>query len=665
MQGNTIWGESPPAFLPKLTTARAVHQLTPDEAARGYPVRLRGVVTYYDPYIDPRRPALFVMDGTGSIFVSLPITPSVALRAGEQVEVTGVSGSGDFAPIVEQAWAKVMGTSHLPTRARRLTVSELQSSANDGQWVEVEGTVHSVRRSGMSIFLDVALRDGILSADTVAEAGTDYSRLVDATVKIHGNQAPTFNHQGQLTGSHLLFAGMQQLLVEEAPPGNPFDEPVDAIRTLLRYTPNSVATHRVHIRGTVTLLWPGRMICVQDERDGGSLCARTEDTSGVVGGRWRAGEMADVIGFPVIGEFTPTLLNATYRLAGGVREASVLNLTAQQALQGNHDAQLIAVEGRVIDETRTGSERTITLSSGDTVFAAVYPSQATPASLPAAPEGSLLRVTGICSVRSDGALTTAFPIAGSFRVLLDSLDNVVVLEKPSWWSAGHALWVLALALAITVAAFFGIALLRHRVKEQTAVIRAQLVETALLRDAAEFQATHDGLTGLRNRRAIIDLLQREFALASRSGAQTGVMMMDVDYFKHVNDNYGHSAGDDVLKEVARRVANAVRVSDLVGRYGGEEFLIVLPNCDVYQVQACAERIRSAICDVPIPANGAFLSLTTSLGITVAVSSQHTEKEALAAADTALYHAKACGRNRVMLADLGTNEMTKSVVSVAS
>jgi len=170
-------------------------------------------------------------------------------------------------------------------------------------------------------------------------------------------------------------------------------------------------------------------------------------------------------------------------------------------------------------------------------------------------------------------------------------------------------------------------------------------------EALHFQATHDGLTGIWNRAAIIGLLHREFELAGRSAAITGVMMLDVDHFKNVNDSYGHQVGDAVLREVTRRIQQAVRSYDLVGRYGGEEFLIVLPDCDEGQVQRCAERVRLAMAGESIPVECAAVGITVSVGTAILDPLSTNERDALAAADTALYHAKNSGRNRVVSLDL--------------
>jgi diguanylate cyclase (GGDEF)-like protein len=169
-----------------------------------------------------------------------------------------------------------------------------------------------------------------------------------------------------------------------------------------------------------------------------------------------------------------------------------------------------------------------------------------------------------------------------------------------------------------------------------------------LHQQLRFQATHDFLTGIWSRGAALDMLRRELVRASRSQSPTGVLMLDLDHFKKVNDTRGHLGGDRVLKEVAQRITQTVRTYDVVGRYGGEEFLIVLPGCDSDQVQEAAERIRAVVASTPILAAGSEISITVSIGGAVAPPCGISAKEILTTADAALYRAKAAGRNCVAL-----------------
>jgi two-component system cell cycle response regulator len=166
-----------------------------------------------------------------------------------------------------------------------------------------------------------------------------------------------------------------------------------------------------------------------------------------------------------------------------------------------------------------------------------------------------------------------------------------------------------------------------------------------------FQAAHDPLTGTWNRGAILETLHRELERAARSESAVGILLLDIDHFKTVNDTHGHLTGDGVLREVTQRIIKAARAYDSVGRYGGEEFIIVLPGCNRDQIQQSGERIRSAVDSGPILVNGSEISVTVSIGAAVATCGTTSETEMLAAADVALYRAKEIGRNRIIVSDL--------------
>ena len=170
------------------------------------------------------------------------------------------------------------------------------------------------------------------------------------------------------------------------------------------------------------------------------------------------------------------------------------------------------------------------------------------------------------------------------------------------------------------------------------------------REEMRFQATHDGLTSLWNRGVIMDLLGRELARSRREHVSTAILMCDLDHFKSVNDTYGHVTGDDVLKETAKRLLASVRSYDFVGRYGGEEFLIVLNNCKPAFAFARAEEICKAISQKPMPSSSGPIPITMSLGLLLSQEwGFRPVEELLHEADVALYAAKAAGRNCVKLA----------------
>jgi two-component system cell cycle response regulator len=168
------------------------------------------------------------------------------------------------------------------------------------------------------------------------------------------------------------------------------------------------------------------------------------------------------------------------------------------------------------------------------------------------------------------------------------------------------------------------------------------------REEIQFQASHDGLTGMWNRTTILNLLGGELQRGARARTTTGVLMMDVDHFKKVNDEHGHLNGDAVLREISERIKLAVRSYDFVGRYGGEEFLAVLPDCSPGALRAVAERIRRAVAGTPVCTETASMAMTVSIG-GVTTSNPTPDLELISTADSALYAAKSNGRNRVEIA----------------
>jgi two-component system cell cycle response regulator len=189
---------------------------------------------------------------------------------------------------------------------------------------------------------------------------------------------------------------------------------------------------------------------------------------------------------------------------------------------------------------------------------------------------------------------------------------------------------------------------RLRTAQRILQLEDRLVEA---RETMRFKATHDHLTYLLNRGVIVDLLERELTRTYRENGCTIVMLGDLDHFKSVNDAFGHLVGDEVLRETARRLLGSVRSYDFVGRYGGEEFLLVLNNCDTSHAMIRAEEARRAIADHPVQTARGPLSVTMSVGV---LSSRDwaglNAKEILREVDAALYRAKASGRNCCELAN---------------
>ncbi len=167
------------------------------------------------------------------------------------------------------------------------------------------------------------------------------------------------------------------------------------------------------------------------------------------------------------------------------------------------------------------------------------------------------------------------------------------------------------------------------------------------KEELRIQATQDALTKLANRRCVLEQLERDSDRCRREGQPLGVMMLDLDHFKSINDTYGHGGGDEVLKAAADRMQRSVRTYDTVGRFGGEEFLVVLPNTDRGDALVIAERIRTTISSMPICVDGQISHFSSSIGVAIREPGEEiSDSELMHEADMALYRSKESGRNRV-------------------
>ncbi len=184
---------------------------------------------------------------------------------------------------------------------------------------------------------------------------------------------------------------------------------------------------------------------------------------------------------------------------------------------------------------------------------------------------------------------------------------------------------------------------RLRVGERILELERNLI---VAREELRFRATHDLLTGIPNRAAVLDATERECSRQVREGGPFSVIILDLDHFKSINDTYGHLCGDRVLREAAHRIAASIRTYDTVGRYGGEEFLVVAPTTDGAGALALAERVRQSIEASPIETEAGPVRVTASCGVASNNSAENFSASGLLKlADEALYRAKALGRNR--------------------
>ena len=276
-----------------------------------------------------------------------------------------------------------------------------------------------------------------------------------------------------------------------------------------------------------------------------------------------------------------------------------------------------------------------------------------------------------------------------FQVVAENDDGLWNMDgaSVSFVLAPHyyqTIWFYSLvflaAIALVVGAFrFNTRRLRERAEEltrlvnertkklQLEVVDRQRAEEAAVeaREEMRFQATHDALTSFLNRAAILDLLAHELSRADRERTSITVLMADLDHFKDINDKYGHLVGDEVLCEVAKRLMTSVRPYDSVGRYGGEEFLLLLVDCDAETAMERANELRRIIASVPVRTANGSITVTASMGVLSAENWRSVSPDdILREVDFALYAAKEGGRNRCCMADpLGRRSAVSSDSSI--
>ncbi|MGO9318844.1 MAG: diguanylate cyclase [Terracidiphilus sp.] len=254
-------------------------------------------------------------------------------------------------------------------------------------------------------------------------------------------------------------------------------------------------------------------------------------------------------------------------------------------------------------------------------------------------------------VMSSGAASLSFVLVPRFyqtvyfycaAALLLIILGLVIYELRTRQIAVHEKQLLELVDQRTAALQIEIAERRQTEIELQAA--RQVAEYA--HAEAEYRASHDFLSGIYSRGAIIELLDREASRCQREGQPMSVLLADIDHFKAINDTYGHLVGDQVIKQIAPRIAAALRAYDSIGRFGGEEFLIVAPNCTSSEAVAVAERVRASVASQPFLVADLYIPVSLSVGVSTKTEDVQTVTWTLRAADEAMYKAKRNGRNRI-------------------
>jgi hypothetical protein len=437
-----------------LTQVRQVRNLTAQQARQSLPVSIRGIVTAMPGW----RNSFFVQDATAGI--SVDRTDHAEVHVGDRVEITGVSNPGLFAPLIMASRVVVDGHGP-PPPARRVSCADMEAGAQDSQWIEVSGVVHSTRpgklfgRDVLMLTLDIG--GGSLSVTLQDIANLDPKTLTDSTVLLRGVGVTAFNEKRQFVGLGLLVPARSELEVTQAATVDPFAMAATPVRDLFQF---GQTPHRLKVRGVATYQIPGHSLYLQDGSDG--IMIQTASKELVA-----PGSVVEAVGFPGSGDYAPRLEDGILRVAGMGRQIrppliparDAISITGQPDIDPPpYDEQLVQIEATVVATERDGGRQIWTMRQDKQVFEAymiVPEAMASPSGIGV---GSVLALTGICEIHLD---SDHVPV--SFSLLVRTPDDVVVLKHAPWWTPLNTLLAIAVLSFVAILAILWIPALRRRI----------------------------------------------------------------------------------------------------------------------------------------------------------------------------------------------------------
>jgi diguanylate cyclase (GGDEF)-like protein len=440
-----------------ITSARAVHDLPPEQAYKGLPVHLVATVTYY------QAGELFVEDASGGVYVK--ITRRFPIHRGDLVEITGVTAKSYRTIVGSDPNIRVINVgTRLPPKPgdyRSLVAGRL-----DCQYVWIEGLVRSANfethEKDTVAQLELLVPGGVLQAYIRNYQGVDISTLIDARVRISGVAAGEFNGRWQLMRPIINASDARQLQVLEIPKVKPLDLPLTKIDDVVQTRYVLDQSKPVRVRGTITSSEPGYSAVI--ENNGESLLVLTRQVSPI-----SIGAVVDVIGFAQEREYGPTVEGAEIIPTGTFEHVTPKPSTYQEALSGMYSDSLIQLRGQLLSELHGE------LSDSLVIMVDKHPvnlvmSRAGREPLPDLPVGTQIMASGICRITRAGSWGN--PLL--FRLDIGSKDDLQVIARPSWWTVGHLLIVVGALGTLSLLIAGWAVVLRCRVAAQTDQIKRSM-----------------------------------------------------------------------------------------------------------------------------------------------------------------------------------------------
>jgi signal transduction histidine kinase/CheY-like chemotaxis protein len=460
--------------LPLLTTVAQVRSLPSERAGLGYPVKVRGQVTASPGWEDNF--FFFLQDSTAGICVGRS-DDGKELFPGDEVEITGKTGAGEFAPIIYTQNTRRLGHRELPP-APAFHLDQLMGGAQDSQWIEINGVVRSVAivKNGGRSMLDLGIDMG--GGKTVSCRVREYSdsnqeHFVDAEVRIRGVCATSFNQWRQFAGLRIYVNGLDEVKIVKPPLADAFAIPLRSLKSVMIFSPAQILVHRTRIAGIVTYQHRGQGLFLQDDNRG-IYVETTQDIAVPLGTR------VEAVGFSAIGAFSPTLQSATIRMVGVAAPPEPRQVDASQLVDHTalgfpitpYDSLLVRIEGTVNDLVRRDGSAIVTIQSNSRMLRTMIDGSDAAEGLAQIGIGSKVAVVGVCVVQSDARGEPRY-----IEILARSWRDVILLQKLSWWNVAHTLGVLVVAILVVLLMIGWVAIMRQEVKRRTAEVLSANAKT--------------------------------------------------------------------------------------------------------------------------------------------------------------------------------------------